>query len=90
MAWLRRSSTPILVAVTAALVAVGVAAATPTAELASVTNPFAAAVMGWWTGENMLDVAVYINGLPAKDRLRLGDPVGPDDEIYVFQALSGG
>ena len=35
-------------------------------------------------------VAVYINGRPAKDRVRLGDPVGPDDEIYVFQALSGG
>ena len=35
-------------------------------------------------------VAVYINGRAAKDRVRLGDPVGPDDEIYVFQALSGG
>ena len=35
-------------------------------------------------------VAVYINGRPARDRARLGDPVGPDDEIHVFQALSGG
>ena len=35
-------------------------------------------------------VAVYINGRPVKDRVRLGDPVGPDDEIHVFQALSGG
>ncbi len=35
-------------------------------------------------------VAVYVNGRPAKDRVRLSDPVGPDDEIYVFQALSGG
>jgi len=35
-------------------------------------------------------VAVYINGRPASDRARLDDPVGPDDEIYVFQALSGG
>lgn len=35
-------------------------------------------------------VAVYVNGLPVKDRGRLGDPVGADDEIYVFQALSGG
>jgi len=24
------------------------------------------------------------------DRVRLTDPVGPHDEIYVFQALSGG
>ena len=35
-------------------------------------------------------VAVYVNGRPARDRAGLGDPVGPDDEIYVFQALSGG
>jgi molybdopterin synthase sulfur carrier subunit len=35
-------------------------------------------------------VAVYVNGRAAKDRARLGDPVGPGDEIYVFQALTGG
>jgi molybdopterin synthase sulfur carrier subunit len=35
-------------------------------------------------------VAVYINGEPVRDRVRLTDPVGPQDEIYVFQALSGG
>lgn len=35
-------------------------------------------------------VAVYVNGQPASDRVRLTDPVGPRDEIYVFQALSGG
>jgi sulfur-carrier protein len=35
-------------------------------------------------------VVVYINGEPVGDRARLTDPVGPDDEIYVFQALSGG
>jgi sulfur carrier protein ThiS len=35
-------------------------------------------------------VAVYINGEAAQDRLRLTDPVGPKDEIYVLQALSGG
>lgn len=35
-------------------------------------------------------VAVYINGEPAVDRVRLSDPVGPHDEIYVLQALSGG
>lgn len=35
-------------------------------------------------------VAVYVNGQPARDRVRLTDPVGPRDEIYVFQALSGG
>jgi molybdopterin synthase sulfur carrier subunit len=35
-------------------------------------------------------VVVYVNGRPASDRLRLTDPLGPCDEIYVFQALSGG
>ena len=35
-------------------------------------------------------IAVYVNGQPVHDRVRLTDPVGPHDEIYVFQALSGG
>lgn len=35
-------------------------------------------------------VAVYINGRPVSDRARLSDSVAPRDEIYVFQALSGG
>jgi len=35
-------------------------------------------------------VAVYVDGQPIKDRLKLGDPVGPREEICVFQALSGG
>ena len=35
-------------------------------------------------------VAVFVAGVPVRDRLRLSDPVGARDEIYVFQALSGG
>lgn len=35
-------------------------------------------------------VAIYLNGQPIADRIRLSDPAGPHDEIYVFQALSGG
>ena len=35
-------------------------------------------------------VAVYVNSQPVHDRVRLTDPVGPHDEIYVLQALSGG
>jgi molybdopterin converting factor small subunit len=35
-------------------------------------------------------VAVYVNGHPARDRVRLSDPLGPRDEIHVFQALTGG
>ena len=35
-------------------------------------------------------VAIYVNGQPIADRARLTDAVAQDDEIYVFQALSGG
>jgi sulfur carrier protein ThiS len=35
-------------------------------------------------------VAVFVNGELLRDRTRLSDPVRPRDEIYVFQALSGG
>jgi sulfur-carrier protein len=35
-------------------------------------------------------VAVYVNGEPVRDRARMTDPAGACDEIYVFQALSGG
>ena len=35
-------------------------------------------------------VNVYINDQPVSDRIGLSDAVAADDEIYVFQALSGG
>ena len=35
-------------------------------------------------------VVVYVNGWPVKDRTGLSDPVSARDEIYVFQALTGG
>jgi hypothetical protein len=35
-------------------------------------------------------VAVYVNGEPVRDRVRLTDPVGPNDDVFVLQALSGG
>ncbi|HTC10425.1 MAG TPA: MoaD/ThiS family protein [Acetobacteraceae bacterium] len=35
-------------------------------------------------------VNVFVNGDLIHDRVRLTDPVRPDDEIYVFQALTGG
>ncbi|MEQ8665032.1 MAG: MoaD/ThiS family protein [Rhodospirillales bacterium] len=35
-------------------------------------------------------VQIFVAGAPASDRRTLSDPVNPDDEIYVFQALSGG
>jgi hypothetical protein len=35
-------------------------------------------------------VNVYVGGEPVRDRAGLSDPVGPEEEIYVFQALTGG
>lgn len=35
-------------------------------------------------------VAVYVNGTLVRDRSGLSDPVGPDDEVFVLQALTGG
>ncbi|MGE5540561.1 MAG: MoaD/ThiS family protein [Gemmatimonas sp.] len=35
-------------------------------------------------------VNVFINGQPIRDRVRLSDPVAGEDEVYVFQALTGG
>jgi sulfur-carrier protein len=35
-------------------------------------------------------IAVFVGDHTVTDRVRLSDPVGPTDEIYVMQALSGG
>jgi hypothetical protein len=35
-------------------------------------------------------VTVFLAGHQIRDRVRLTDPVGVDDEIHVMQALSGG
>jgi sulfur-carrier protein len=35
-------------------------------------------------------MAIFVDGALIKDRSALSDPVGPDSEVYVFQALSGG
>jgi len=35
-------------------------------------------------------VTVFVDDAPLVDRVALGDAVGPDTEIFVLQALSGG
>ncbi|MBT8472551.1 MAG: MoaD/ThiS family protein, partial [Marinicaulis sp.] len=35
-------------------------------------------------------VNIFINDEMVSDRVKLSDAVAPDDEIFVFQALSGG
>jgi molybdopterin synthase sulfur carrier subunit len=41
-------------------------------------------------GQLRKHVMVFINGRRIADRDRLGDAVGPADEVQVFQALTGG
>ena len=35
-------------------------------------------------------VTIYVNDQPVQDRLRLSDPIDARDEVFVFQALTGG
>lgn len=35
-------------------------------------------------------VNIFVNGDAVTDRARLSDPVVDDDQVFVFQALSGG
>jgi molybdopterin converting factor small subunit len=35
-------------------------------------------------------VSVFVNDRAVDDRVALSDPVAPGDEVFVFQALSGG
>ena len=35
-------------------------------------------------------MVIFVDGDQIDDRVGLGDPVGPDAELYVMQALSGG
>lgn len=35
-------------------------------------------------------VIIFVNNEPARDRIHLSDPLAETDEVFVFQALSGG
>lgn len=35
-------------------------------------------------------MALFVDGVPVRDRTSLSDSVGAGSEIYVMQALSGG
>jgi sulfur-carrier protein len=41
-------------------------------------------------GELRRHMTVFVNGELVRDRAGLSDAVGPESEIYVMQALSGG
>lgn len=41
-------------------------------------------------GQLRKHVNIFIGNELIQDRMKLSDPVQPDDEIYIMQALSGG
>jgi len=42
------------------------------------------------TGRLRRHVSVFVGEEPVRDRERLGDPLAPDDKVFILQALSGG
>jgi hypothetical protein len=50
-------------------------------------NPFGAAVMGWWAGENLLDVAIYINDARALQLTLIGGQTGAEVEGHDWEHI---
>lgn len=50
-------------------------------------DPFAAAVCGWWTGENLLDVAMYIDDARALNLVLLGGHTGAEVEGHDWEQV---
>jgi hypothetical protein len=50
-------------------------------------NPFGMAVMCWWTGENLLDVAIYINDSRALNLILLGGHTGAEVEGHDWERI---
>jgi hypothetical protein len=48
-------------------------------------NPFGAAVTCWWAGENLLDVAMYINDARALQLVLLGGQTGQEVEGHDWE-----
>src|SRR5438094_3890030 len=50
-------------------------------------NPFAAAVMLWWAGENFVDVAIYINDARSLQLVLLGGHTGAEVEGHDWERI---
>jgi len=50
-------------------------------------NPFGAAVMGWWAGENLMDVAIYINDARSLYLTLIGGQTGAEVEGHDWERL---
>lgn len=58
-----------------------------TAFLTTSPDAFGAAVMGWWAGENLLDVALYINDARALQLVLLGGQTGAEVEGHDWERI---
>ena len=50
-------------------------------------NPFGAAVMCWWVGENLMDVAIYINDARDLQLVLLGGHTGAEVEGHDWERI---
>ena len=50
-------------------------------------NPFAAAVMLWWAGQNVVDVAIYINDARSLQLVLLGGRTGAEVEGHDWERI---
>jgi hypothetical protein len=57
------------------------------AFLTTSPNPFGAAVMCWWAGENLMDVAVYINDARSLTLMLLGGHTGAEVEGHDWERI---
>jgi len=57
--------------------------------LVQTRDPFGAAVALWWTGENFLDVAPYINDARSLDLVLLGGVTGRDTDGHDWENILG-
>ena len=57
------------------------------AFVTSSPNPFGAAVMCWWAGENLLDVAIYINDARDLQLILLGGHTGAEVEGHDWEHI---
>jgi hypothetical protein len=57
------------------------------AFLTTSPNPFGAAVMTWWTGQSLMDVALYINDARSLQLVLLGGQTGAEVEGHDWEFI---
>lgn len=59
----------------------------PVAFLTTSPNPFGAAVMAWWAGQNLMDVAVYIDDARTLSLVLIGGYTGAEVEGHDWEQI---